>query len=264
MKKAKSGQSEYIKTSHCNLRIIIVLSLFAATLVLFLSRLMVLQIAKNDYYESLAIPKNYKNAIVETSRGNILDANGKVLVSNTKTPSIRINRSYLDTAQINNVILKFLDICQKNGVQIKDNLPVSSDFPYTLDKDYIFDAKATRALTKFLTTNEINESSIYSEGLYNLLCEKNHTAYYIQKELNGYSEKNSEFERMDILRIAVNENYPARKILKELTLSRYCIAEVFRGHKKLCEFTEGELMDAIIKYGTGITVKDIYKSGNIW
>ena len=47
---------------------------------------------------------------------------------------------------------------QKNGVQIKDNLPVSSDFPYTLDKDYIFDSKPSRALTKFLTTNEINES----------------------------------------------------------------------------------------------------------
>lgn len=172
MKKSKNPQSEYIKTSHCNLRIIIIICLFAAALILFLSRLMVLQIAKNDYYESLAIPKNYKNAIIETSRGNILDTNGKVLVSNAKSPSIRINRSYLDTAKTNEVLLKFLEICQKNGVQVKDYLPVSENYPYTLNKEYIFDSKATRALTKFLNNNEINENLVYSEGLYKLLCER--------------------------------------------------------------------------------------------
>lgn len=94
---------------------------------------------------------------------------------------------------------------------------------------------------------------------YGMLAEKNHTALYLNRELNRFKTKSSDFDRMDILRIAVNKNYSVRKILGELTLKRYCIAEVFEGNKKICEFTEGELMEAMIEKGSDIKIKDIYK-----
>lgn len=98
---------------------------------------------------------------------------------------------------------------------------------------------------------------------YGILSEKNHTTHYLNRQLSGYKEKNSRFEKMNILRIAVNESYPVRKILKELTLKRYCIAEVFRDHRKICEFTEGELMEAMLKLGSGIKIKDIYNKRKV-
>lgn len=98
---------------------------------------------------------------------------------------------------------------------------------------------------------------------YGMLTEKNHSSYYLNKELTSYGRKTDEFERMSVFRIAVNENYPVRKILNELTLGRYCIAEVIDGYKKNCEFTEGELMEQMLKKGSDIRIKDIYKHRKI-
>ena len=93
--------------------------------------------------------------------------------------------------------------------------------------------------------------------LFSLTNEKNLYTYYLNKELSGYKTKSRQFERMPVLRIAVNKNYPVRKILKELSSGRYCIVEVISGNKKLCEFTEGELLEGIIKKGSDISIEKL-------
>ena len=93
--------------------------------------------------------------------------------------------------------------------------------------------------------------------LFSLTNEKNLYTYYLNKELSGYKTKSRQFERMPVLRIAVNKNYPVRKILKELSSGRYCIVEVISGNKKLCEFTEGELLEGMVKEGSDIKIENL-------
>lgn len=90
-----------------------------------------------------------------------------------------------------------------------------------------------------------------------LFTEKNQYTYYLNKELSEYKTKSRQYERMPVLRIAVNKSYPIRKILSELSSGRYCIIEVINENKKLREFTEGELLEGIIKKGSDISIEKL-------
>lgn len=94
---------------------------------------------------------------------------------------------------------------------------------------------------------------------YGILTDKNHSSYFLNKELSQYKTKTEKIEGIPVARIAVNGEYPVRNILNELSFKRYLIAEVVEGYKKSCEFTEGELMEEMLKKGSGIKIKDIYK-----
>lgn len=93
--------------------------------------------------------------------------------------------------------------------------------------------------------------------VYGLLSEKNHRAYYLNRELAEYKTKNAVIEKMPVIHIAVNKNFKARKILLEMSFNRYCIAEVIDGYKKIGELTEGELLKAVTENGSDVRVKDI-------
>ena len=43
-------------------------------------------------------------------------------------------------------------------------------------------------------------------------------------------------------------------------LNKYLIAEIVEQNKKTGEFTEGELMEEMLKKGPSILIKDIYKN----
>lgn len=172
LKKNISKVSEFSAAGHSNLRIIIICIVFALIVAVFLGRLMMLQIAQNEYYASLAVPKVYRDAVIETSRGEITDRNGVVMVSNVKQCNVRINRSYLDTLSTNVTLKTFIELCDKYGIEIKDNLPVLAEYPYELDKEYVFDSSKERKLRYFLEKNEISENEMYEKGLYRLVCER--------------------------------------------------------------------------------------------
>ncbi len=95
---------------------------------------------------------------------------------------------------------------------------------------------------------------------FGVLTEKNHTTYYLNKELSNFKNKNTPFDKMPVMRIAVKLSYPIRKVLSELSLSRYLILEIIEGNKKLGELTEGEVMEEMLIKGSDITIKDIYKT----
>ena len=116
MKKKFSNVSEFSAAGHSNLRIVIICIVFALVVVVFLGRLMMLQIAQNEYYASLAVPKVYRDAVIETSRGEICDRNGVVMVSNAKQCNVRINRSYLDTSYTNTTLKTFIELCDRYGI----------------------------------------------------------------------------------------------------------------------------------------------------
>lgn len=93
--------------------------------------------------------------------------------------------------------------------------------------------------------------------LFNLAKEKNQTYYYLLKELTDYKEKNKDIDKMPVKYIAVNKNFIVRKILCELSFSRYHIFSVIEKGKIIATFTEGELMEGIIKKGSKVKICDL-------
>lgn len=92
---------------------------------------------------------------------------------------------------------------------------------------------------------------------FNLFSEKNHTYFFMLKEITSYKEKNKEIEKMPVTHIAINKNFYIRKIFYDLSLWGYHIFSVVENGKILRTFTEGELMEGMIKYGSSAKVEDL-------
>ena len=144
------------------LRIFILSGLFGVVILLFLVKLFDLQVLKGDYYASVAVPKTYKSSVIDNSRGQIYDRNGNVLVSNKKTYNISIDRATLYSRDYNTSLIKFLEFCENNGIEYKDNLPVSTVAPFETDDSYIFDNSKLRLVKRFLSNNSLDESVLFS------------------------------------------------------------------------------------------------------
>ena len=92
---------------------------------------------------------------------------------------------------------------------------------------------------------------------FNLLTEKNYSYYYVMREISEYKQKNRSIEKMPIINIAVSPEFYLRKIISDLSFTRYYIFSVIYEGKKIAEFTESELIEAILNSGSGIKIKDI-------
>ena len=75
---------------------------------------------------------------VKAARGNILDRNGNVLVTNRASYDLTINHYVLtSSATPNETLYKLVKLCQEQNIEYTDHLPISKDkpFEYTLS-DY--------------------------------------------------------------------------------------------------------------------------------
>ena len=69
---------------------------------------------------------------VPAARGNLLDRNGTVLVSNRSSYNITINDYIIySTESTNNNLLMLLEYCEDLGLEWVDHLPISMDAPYS-------------------------------------------------------------------------------------------------------------------------------------
>lgn len=73
---------------------------------------------------------------VEAARGNILDRNGNVLVSNRASYNLVIvNFVFFNAPDPNGNLLKVLDLCDELGIEYESHFPVTSDRPYEYTDD---------------------------------------------------------------------------------------------------------------------------------
>lgn len=107
------------------IKIIIVIMLVA-----LIWRLYDMQVINGMGYKNLSDQRISANITVEAPRGEITDRNGKVLVSNRKGYSIKLQKTDLSDAELNVMLLKLFNILESEGSQIKDSLPVSMEEPY--------------------------------------------------------------------------------------------------------------------------------------
>ena len=75
---------------------------------------------------------------MEASRGNILDRNGNVLVSNRASYNlVIINFVLTNTGATNENLLKLLDLCDQRGIEYESHFPVTMERPYAYQMDGI-------------------------------------------------------------------------------------------------------------------------------
>ena len=96
-----------------------------------------LQINNGDSYYQLTQRKIPETQTVQAARGQILDRNGQVLVSNRViyevTLDTRLMRDEENNVIINDVILALIQAARVEGVEWTDSLPISKTAPFTFE-----------------------------------------------------------------------------------------------------------------------------------
>ena len=138
-------------------RMYAIAALVVCVAVIYIGRLMNLQIASHDYYSSLSNQTITKFETIETTRGEIYDSDGKPLVTNEIHYNLRLNRSYLPYGGENAVIIRLLQFFDKHGIAYTDGMPITLREPFTLTAD----TENNRALRVFVEKN----SSAFDEDV---------------------------------------------------------------------------------------------------
>ncbi len=89
-----------------------------------------LQINNGQEYARQAQNKIAEQESVEAARGQILDRNGQVLVSNRVVYQVSLDTSLMKKDR-NRILLSLMDIATEEGVEWTDNLPISKSDPFT-------------------------------------------------------------------------------------------------------------------------------------
>lgn len=132
----------------------VVLALIVATvLMLFLLRLMQLQVVEGE--ELAAKTEEGWNSVqtVKATRGEILDRNGVPLAVNTIGRDVVIDMAYLRTGSTNAVILQLIEIMVDAGEDWIDNLPITETAPFAFKNGAGYEEQI-KQLKKQLKLNE--------------------------------------------------------------------------------------------------------------
>ena len=129
-------------------RLYLLAGFLAAVLLVYVGVLYDTQVNHYEDYRtksihSIAVPEK-----VEASRGIITDRNGRPLVTNRSTYNLTFDAGLLSAGEDeNDAILRLVELCRDNEISWTDNLPVSSQRPYT----YTVDQSSALQKGRFLT-----------------------------------------------------------------------------------------------------------------
>ena len=108
-----------------NRRLLFLAGFLGVVLLLFLIVMYQTQIVQGSEYRARSMASNADEEVVEASRGTITDRNGKVLVSNRLTYTLRFSgEDFTDEQALNSAIWRLLDLLQNNNVTWNDSLPL--------------------------------------------------------------------------------------------------------------------------------------------
>ena len=120
------------------------------------------QILNGDDYLAKSIRTNAKVETVKGTRGVITDRNGKVLVSNRAVYTLNFDSSLVSSDELNDALLRLIDLMNAQGVEIQDTLPLSQSVPFAYDTT---DGGA-KALVKYLVSLKwMDEDDVDESGL---------------------------------------------------------------------------------------------------
>ena len=115
----------------------VVLALFCIILFFFSLKLYDMQVVQSS--GSSASQKTFiTRTTVKAARGELLDRNGKVLVTNRSCYDLVFNHYVICSADgTNEYLLKLVQMCRKEGIEYTEYCPVSKDAPFTYTQNDI-------------------------------------------------------------------------------------------------------------------------------
>lgn len=104
--------------------------LFLLILLLFIGRMLQMQLIQGDDYEAKIYKGTVKTQIIPAARGEILDRYGNPLVVNRVSFDISLDRTFLPVEEQNTTILTLMELLRSTGEEWIDNLPITQEQPY--------------------------------------------------------------------------------------------------------------------------------------
>ena len=129
----KDGRTED-EGHRLRVRSTLLMVLFGSLLLVFFSILYQLQVVDGAQWRANANYNITQSETVDGVRGEILDRYGRVLVSNSLGYSVELDTASMGD-HVNEVISQLLELCQKEGVEWSDSLPISKEAPWTYTKE---------------------------------------------------------------------------------------------------------------------------------
>lgn len=127
--------------------------------IVYIVRLMNLQLVHGDEYLETATTRSYKTQTTVAVRGEILDSDGQPIVTNRMGLSVTIDMAYIPKGEENDTCSKLIEVLMQNGVEIKDGVPITDSSPYE------WEAGKDSAKNKLLKTLKLGENTTPPEAL---------------------------------------------------------------------------------------------------
>ena len=125
---------------HFRRRSRVLLFLLLAVITTYTWVLFRLQVVNGGYYLEKSTRKIANPETVHAARGDILDRNGRVLVTNRATYQVTLDEKLMgDDQKRNATLLSLLDICREQGVSWTDTFPVSQSAPFSYTSESPFE-----------------------------------------------------------------------------------------------------------------------------
>ncbi len=141
-------------------RLIALAAVFAVLLTVYIVALYKLQIIEGEKYYEESRNNMVTTSTVTAARGNILDRNGRTLVTNKSSYDLTINTDELfpsdDSVDSNAVILKLVNMIRDYGDDYTDDLPITKSPPFEFEN--VSEQDQAR-LNAYMKQNDVNENA---------------------------------------------------------------------------------------------------------
>ena len=119
------------------------MGLFFAMLLLFLGQLIRLQVVEGKAYYAQTLQSQSRQETVPAARGELLDRDGALLVSNRVSYRVTLSLSQMGATR-NETLLSLLEATRAEGLSFSDTLPITRGAPYRYTTDQGAEAAASR------------------------------------------------------------------------------------------------------------------------
>ena len=113
-------------------RYIILGAAIGAVFLFFVVVMMLTQLRDGEDYARQAAQGISITQQTSAARGEIVDATGKAFTGNTTICNITIDSNYFTEQELNPLLLTLTALCRDYGCEWRDELPISTEIPYTL------------------------------------------------------------------------------------------------------------------------------------
>ena len=140
-------------------RYIILGAAIGAVFLFFVVVMMLTQLRDGEDYARQAAQGISITQQTSAARGEIVDATGKAFTGNTTICNITIDSNYFTEQELNPLLLTLTALCRDYGCEWRDELPISTEMPYT----FTGEEAALRALRGKL---QLSEAATPEDALY--------------------------------------------------------------------------------------------------